>query len=81
MYVTMARVSGKAMAEVIEREEEHGEDVGVCTACGAIVEGVEPEDKGHDCGACGEPAGVGAYAMAIAMTAADFDRVLFEGRV
>lgn len=47
---------------------ESGEDAGVCTACGHIAHGVEPDADGYRCEACGryEVKGVEILLMEIA---------------
>lgn len=40
---------------------------GFCVACGAEVDGVEPDADGYDCEACGEPKVYGAEEILIGM--------------
>ena len=39
---------------------ESGEQVGFCLACGFQEDGVEPDARGYECDACGEPQVYGA---------------------
>lgn len=34
---------------------ECGENAGICTVCGSIAHGVEPDADGYRCEACGQP--------------------------
>ncbi len=44
---------------------ENDRDAGFCTACGAQVEGVEPDARGYRCDECGEPKVYGAEELLI----------------
>lgn len=58
--VTLERVIAAA-----ERGMTTLDDPGFCVACGAEVEGVEPDAERYTCEACGAPAVFGAQELAI----------------
>lgn len=39
---------------------EADDNIGFCTACGAEVDGVEPDARGYECEVCGKPKVFGA---------------------
>lgn len=43
------------------------DDPGICTACGADADGVEPDACGYECEECGEPAVYGAEELALSI--------------
>jgi hypothetical protein len=43
-----------AVLEAVERSHRSLDNPGFCIACGAEVEGVEPDARGLGCEACGE---------------------------
>ena len=53
--VTVDRV-----VEAVERSSASLENPGLCIACGADAEGVEPDAREYQCEACGEPGVYGA---------------------
>lgn len=55
--------SGKPRGMKFEMHEEEYRDLdgaGLCCACGAQADDVEPDARGYDCEACGEPRVYGA---------------------
>jgi hypothetical protein len=50
----------KITLEQITEAIESGEYLGFCLACGFEQDGVEPDARGYDCEACGEPRVYGA---------------------
>jgi hypothetical protein len=59
--VTIARIRA-----AVERAARTTENPGFCVACGADVEGVEPDARGDRCAACGAQAVWGAEELLIA---------------
>lgn len=53
--ITIERVT-----EAIKRSQTTTDNPGFCTACGAEVEGVEPDARNYECDECGEDKVFGA---------------------
>jgi len=53
--VTLRKVMG-----AVKRAHASLDNPGFCVACGAKVEGVEPDARGYECEACGESKVYGA---------------------
>lgn len=55
-----ASVTDKAINEACVRRTSSLDNPGFCLACGAEVEGVEPDAREYECEACGESEVFGA---------------------
>jgi predicted RNA-binding Zn-ribbon protein involved in translation (DUF1610 family) len=53
-------VTDAAVVEAVERYHSSLDNPGFCLACGAEVEGVEPDAERYECEACGEAQVYGA---------------------
>jgi len=53
-------VTVAAIVEAVERHQTSLDNPGFCLACGAEVEGVEPDARNYTCEACGEKQVYGA---------------------
>jgi len=49
-----AAVTVDAIVEAVERHQTSLDNPGFCLACGAEVEGVEPDARKYECETCGE---------------------------
>lgn len=62
----MAKIKIEVIAAV-ERYQRSTDSPGFCLACGAEVDGVEPDARGYECEACGEPKVYGAEEILLTM--------------
>ena len=53
-------VTLEAIVEAVERHQTSLDNPGFCLACGAEVEGVEPDARNYKCECCGEKRVYGA---------------------
>jgi len=60
--ITLDRV-----AEAVERHHTTLDNPGFCVICGADAEGVEPDARDYECGACGERGVFGAEELLVMM--------------
>ena len=60
--ITLHRVAG-----AIERSQTTGDHPGICIACGADAEDVEPDARRAPCEACGQPVVFGAEQLLISL--------------
>lgn len=63
----MPRISidRERLIEAVERQHFGLDNPGFCLACGAEVEGVEPDAREYECEVCGEDAVYGAEEILI----------------
>ena len=47
-------ITPAAITAAVERHRSSLDDPGFCTACGAEVDGVEPDAERYECESCGE---------------------------
>lgn len=47
-------ITTEQIYDVAVRVESYGENVGICTACGAERDGCEPDAENYECYECGE---------------------------
>ena len=66
--VTQARIE-----EMVVRRMTSLDNPGVSLGCGEEMDGVEPDARGYDCEACGEPRVFGADEVMIMMATGDCD--------
>lgn len=55
------------VAMACQRRQQSLDNPGFCIACGAEVDGVEPDAREYECEACGEPAVYGAEELLLEM--------------
>lgn len=58
--ITLARVTALARQDNL---------MGICKACGATADGVEPDARNYTCETCGSPSVYGAEEILLEMTA------------
>lgn len=63
-----AGLTTKKIEAAARRNQRTLDDVGFCLGCGAEAHGVEPDARGYECEACGEPRVYGAEELVL-MTA------------
>jgi hypothetical protein len=56
-------ITAETVMEAVERSSRSLDNPGFCLACGAEIEGVEPDACGYDCEACGQPQVYGAEGL------------------
>lgn len=62
-------ITVEVVSKAVERRMTGLNDPGFCVACGAEVFGVEPDARGYECEACGEPHVYGADELLIHLAA------------
>jgi predicted RNA-binding Zn-ribbon protein involved in translation (DUF1610 family) len=60
-----ASVTQERIIEAVERHNHSLDNPGLCVACGAEADGVEPDAERYECEACGEPSVWGAEQLLI----------------
>lgn len=58
-------ITAERVCAAVERHQTSLDDPGFCTACGAEVDGVEPDAEGYECEVCGALAVCGAEDLLI----------------
>ncbi len=60
-----ASITPERLIEAVERRNTSLDNPGICTICGADVEGVEPDARNYVCEHCGRPGVYGADELLI----------------
>jgi hypothetical protein len=63
MHKMHKSITEDRVIEAVERQMTSLDDPGLCTACGADAEGVEPEARNRKCVHCGKRAVYGAQEL------------------
>jgi hypothetical protein len=59
----MPKISSKVNLDQVMAAVEADDNLGFCLACGAEVDGLEPDARGYTCEGCGEPKVYGAQEL------------------
>ena len=58
-------ITQERIIDAVQRHDTTLDDPGICLACGADVDGVEPDARGYECEVCGESYVYGAEELLI----------------